>query len=83
MLLYQSTIILFFMIDSFILDAIMQKLFSVPFLLTKMVALTLISIEVFSIDENIKAVNKIGLFDAFKRLLARSKEVKNDIDKIK
>ena len=83
MLLYQATVILFFMIDSFILDAIVQKLFSVPFLLTKMVALTLVSIEVFSIDENIKAVNKIGLFDAFKRLLARSKEVKDDIQKLK
>lgn len=83
MLLYQSTIILFFMIDSFILDAIMQKLFSVPFLLTKMVALTLISIEVFSIDENWKAVKGQGIFDAFKKLIARSKEVKDDIDKIK
>jgi hypothetical protein len=83
MLLYEATVILFFMIDSFILDGIMQKLFSVPFLLTKMVALTLISIEVFSIDENIKAVKKTGLFDAFKNLVARSKNVKDDIDKIK
>jgi hypothetical protein len=48
-----------------------------------MVALTLISIEVFSIDENIKAVKKTGLFDAFKNLVARSKNVKDDIDKIK
>jgi hypothetical protein len=48
-----------------------------------MVALTLISIEVFSIDENWKAVKGQGIFDAFKKLIARSKEVKNDIDKIK
>jgi hypothetical protein len=83
MLLYEATVILFFMIDSFILDGIVKTLFSVPFLLTKMVALTLISIEVFSIDENIKAVKKTGLFDAFKNLVARSKNVKDDIDKIK
>lgn len=83
MLLYQVTVILSFMIDTFILDPIVQQIFSVPFLFTKMVALTLVSIEVFSIDENIKAVKKTGLFDAFKNLVARSKDIKNEVDKIK
>lgn len=83
MLLYQVTVILSFMIDTFILDVIIQQIFSVPFLFTKMVALTLVSIEVFSIDENIKAVKKTGLFDAFKNLVARSKDIKNEVDKIK
>ena len=82
-LLYEATVILFFMIDSFMLNEIVQTIFSVPFLLTKIVALTLVSIEIFSIDENIKAVKKTGLFYAFKNLVARSKEVKDDIDKIK
>jgi hypothetical protein len=71
------------MIDSFMLNEIVQTIFSVPFLLTKIVALTLVSIEIFSVDENIKAVKKTGLFYAFKNLVARSKEVKDDIDKIK
>jgi hypothetical protein len=83
MLLYEATVILFFMIDSFMLNEIVQTIFSVPFLLTKIVALTLVSIEIFSVDENIKAVKKTGLFYAFKNLVARSKEVKDDIDKIK
>jgi hypothetical protein len=82
-LLYEATVILFFMIDSFMLNEIVQTIFSVPFLLTKIVALTLVSIEIFSVDENIKAVKKTGLFYAFKNLVARSKEVKDDIDKIK
>lgn len=83
MFLYQGTILLFFLIDMFIIGDILGALFSVPYLLTKVVALVLASVEVFSIDENYKAVHGSSLWNAFKKLVARSKEISADIKDIK
>ena len=79
MFLYEGTIILFFMIDKYILGDILQQFFAVEYLLTKVVALVLASIEVFSCDENYRAVNKYGLWHAFKRLVGRAKDIKGEL----
>ena len=50
--LYEVTVIMFFLIDQFILNDIILTFFSVPFMLTKVVALVLASIEVMSINES-------------------------------
>lgn len=83
MLLYEITVILFFMIDHFILNNIVMQFFSVQLLLTKIVALILVSIEVMSINENYKAVKGLDLWQAMKNLFARAKEIKKDIDEIR
>lgn len=82
MFLYQGTIILFFLIDKFIMGDILLAFFSIPFLLTKAVALVLASVEVFSIDENIKAVKGKGLWHAFKQLTMRAKEVSAEVQSV-
>jgi hypothetical protein len=79
MFLYEGTIVLFFMIDKYILGDILQQFFAVEFLLTKVVALVLSSIEVFSADENYRAVRKYGLWHAFKKLVGRAKDVKSEL----
>jgi hypothetical protein len=79
MFLYEGTIVLFFMIDKFILGDILQQFFAVEYLLTKVVALVLASIEVFSMDENYRAVKTHGLWYAFKRLVSRAKDVKSEL----
>ena len=56
--------------------------FTVPLMLTKVIALTLASIEIYSIDENIKAVKGTGLWSAFKRLTSRAKDIKKDVNDI-
>jgi phage-related holin len=81
--LYEVTVIMFFLIDRFILNDIILTFFSVPFMLTKVVALVLSSIEVMSINESYKQVKNIDLWSSLKNLLARSAEIKNDINKIK
>jgi len=81
--LYEVTVIMFFLIDQFILNDIILTFFSVPFMLTKVVALVLASIEVMSINENYKEVKQIDLWGSLKNLLARSAEIKEDIKKIK
>lgn len=80
--LYEITIILFYLIDYFILNDIIIKFFSIDLLLTKIVALILVSIEVISINENYKAVRGLDLWDSAKRLFNRVKEIKNNTDEI-
>lgn len=83
MFLYQLTIILFFLIDWFILNGILKAIFNQELLLTKVLSLVLISIEVVSINENYKAVRGIDLWHSLKKLLTRAKELKNDTDEIR
>ena len=81
--LYEVTVIMFFLIDKFILNDIILTFFSVPFMLTKVVALVLSSIEVMSINENYKVVKGIDLWQSMKLLFARAKDINDDIKKIK
>jgi hypothetical protein len=81
--LYEVTVIMFFLIDQFILNDIILTFFSVPFMLTKVVALVLSSIEVMSINENYKVVKGIDLWQSMKLLFARAKDINDDIKKIK
>jgi hypothetical protein len=83
MLLYEITVILFYMIDQFILNKIILQFFSVELMLTKVLALILVSIEVMSINENYKAVKGLDLWQAMKNLFARAKDIKKDIDEIR
>ena len=81
--LYEITVIMFFLIDQFILNEIILTFFSVPFMLTKVVALVLSSIEVMSINENYKIVKGIDLWQSMKLLFARAKDIKEDLNKLK
>ena len=83
MLLYEVTVILFYMIDHFILNNIILKFFAVPLLLTKVLSLILVSIEVMSINENYKAVKGLDLWQAMKNLFARAKDIKKEVDEIR
>jgi hypothetical protein len=55
----------------------------VPLLLTKVLALILVSIEVMSINENYKAVKGLDLWQAMKNLFARAKDIKKEVDEIR
>jgi hypothetical protein len=83
LMLYEVAVIGFYLIDFWILNDIILKFFSVPLMLTKILSLVLCSIEVISISENYKAVKGIDIWSAFKQLLQRSKEIKQDIDGVR
>ena len=74
---------LFYVMDYFIINELVSQLFSVPFLVTKCVALVLFSIEAISINENIKAITGEDIWSRAKNLLSRIKEIKKDVDEIK
>jgi len=73
---------LFYLIDFYILNDIILTFFSVELLTTKILALVLVSIEVISINENIKAVKGIDIWESLKNLFARAKEVTQDFREI-
>ena len=81
--LYELAVIGFYLIDYWILNDIIMTFFSVPLMLTKILALTLVSIEVMSINENYKAIHGISVWDSMKSLFARAKEIKQDLNEIK
>ena len=81
-LLYEVTVMLFYLIDYYILNDIVLTFFSVSLLTTKILALVLVSIEVISINENYKAVKNIDLWQSLKNLFARAKEVTQDFKDI-
>lgn len=83
MMLYEVTVILFYMIDHFILNNIIMHFFTVELLLTKVLALILVSIEVMSINENYKAVKGLDLWQAMKNLFARAKDIKKEVDELR
>ena len=83
LMLYEVAVILFYLIDRFILNDIILVFFSIPLMLTKILSLVLVSIEVMSISENYKAVKGIDLWQAMKLLFARARDIKQDIDTIK
>ena len=81
-LLYEVTIMLFYLIDYYIINDIVLTFFSVELLITKILALVLVSIELISLNENIKAVKGIDLWTSLKNLFARAKEVTQDFKDI-
>ena len=81
-LLYEATVMLFFAMDKFLLNDIVMQFFSIELLNTKILALTMVSIEIISINENYKQVKGIDLWASLKNLFARAKEVTSDFKNI-
>ncbi len=81
-LLYEVTVMLFYLIDYYIINDIVLVFFSVELLVTKILALVLVSIEVISINENIKLIKGVDLWTSLKNLFARAKEVTQDFKDI-
>ncbi len=81
-LLYETTVMLFYLMDFYLLNDIVMTFFSIELLTTKILALVLVSVEIVSINENYKAVKGIDLWASLKNLFARAKEVTSDFKNI-
>ena len=82
MLLYQFTLLLFFIIEKYILQDFIGYFINIPLFLSKLVSMTLIFIELTSINENFFAITGMSLWNKFKTMLQRTKELKEDYDLI-
>ena len=84
MLVYQSTVILFFLIDCFLInDIVMALLTPISYLTTKLMSMVLVSVELYSMDESIRLVNNDkGIIFYIKRLLKLTKAAKSEYDEL-
>tara|TARA_R100000951_G_C2625515_1_gene175865 strand:- start:119 stop:598 length:480 start_codon:yes stop_codon:yes gene_type:complete len=82
-LLYEATVMLFFLMDKFLLNDIVVSFFGIELLTTKILALVLCSIEIISINENFQIVKGVDLFAALKNLFSRAKEITKSFKDIK
>jgi len=79
MLLYQGTLILFFLIDNYVLNELVMQFTVVSLFLTKFVAIILVGVEVFSILENIKLSTGYDFIKMAKNMVSRGKTIKEDV----
>jgi hypothetical protein len=82
MVLYQAGLILFFVLEKYMLSEFVQLFISMPFFLTKIVAVFFCSVEIVSVNENVKAIYGINLFEMFKSIVSRIKNTKDSITAI-
>lgn len=82
MLLYEVTVLCTYMLDVYILGPILESVFGIEGLITKIVALLLIYIESKSMNESYKEAKGIDLWAEFKNMLRRGKEVVGEIKDI-
>jgi len=81
MLVYQLTVINFFLLGYFIFNNIVKQFIDFDYAINKIVAVILISIEFFSIDESFKTATGKGLLERFNELLQKYKENKKELRK--
>ena len=83
MLLYEICILLLFLMDKYVLNEFIMHAFGFEFMFTKICAILLMFIELVSIKENIEEAFKVDIWQMFKKVLSRAKEIKTDINDLK
>jgi hypothetical protein len=83
MVLYQSSVVLFFCIEQFILADFIILFTGIPLFLTKLVGALLVFIEIQSINESLESLTGKGIWDRLKELIRRAKDIKEDISDFK
>lgn len=83
MLLYQLVVITMFLLDSLILMEFSVFFHNMPYLITKLTALTLISIEMISMFENFEKLFNIKIIHTIKSIFKFASEIKNNVNDLK
>jgi len=81
LVLYEASILLVFMVDHFLLGELVKMLTSVPNFVTNLAAIGLAGIELKSINESLQLLG-INVWGSLKGMLARTKEIKGDIENL-
>ena len=82
-LLYQLTVITFFVIDYNLINEFTKLNYGTDYLLTKFITLSLCFVEAKSIDENIKAIFGFSIWTNLKEVLIRTQEIKKTTKTLK
>jgi hypothetical protein len=76
---YISLIVLFFLMDKFILNEFVKTFVNIDYFLTKALTLIFIFIEFTSIDESYTIVRGKSIFQSLKELIGKANDIKNDL----
>jgi hypothetical protein len=79
MLLYQSSVLVGYMMDVWLLQEFTKNIFSIDLLVTKLITMTLIFTEFLSLNENIEYITGKNLFLKFKEMITRVSRIKGDV----
>jgi hypothetical protein len=82
-LLYQLTVITFFIIDYNLINEFTKAHYQNDYLLTKFITLSLCFVEAKSIDENIKVIFGFSIWTNLKEVLTRTQELKKTTKTLK
>lgn len=82
MLLYQLAVVVGYILDVCLLNEFVLMVVGINLLVTKLITMTLIYIELLSINENFEAITGKNLFQSFKRLITRAKKIKGDVKEL-
>jgi phage-related holin len=77
--LYCTGIIAIYALDRFLLGELVASFTSIKLFLTKITTVFFIGIEVISVNENVTKAFNLNLFETFKKMVFRIKEVKEDL----
>lgn len=76
---YVALIVLFFLMDKFILNEFVKTFINIDYFLTKALTLVFIFIEFTSIDESYTIVRGKSIFQSLKELIGKANDIKNDL----
>jgi hypothetical protein len=76
---YVALIVLFFLMDKFILNEFVKTFVNIDYFLTKALTLIFIFIEFTSIDESYTIVRGKSIFQSLKELIGKANDIKNDL----
>jgi hypothetical protein len=82
MAVYETAVVLFWLMDYYLLSEFFKIWFSVDYFFTKIIALVLIFTEIVSIKENIEEAHAFSIVKMIRALLKSGKEIKKDISEI-
>jgi len=82
MAVYEAAVILFWLMDHYLLSEFFKIWFSVDYFFTKIVALVLIFTEMVSIKENIEEAHAFSIAAMIRALLKSGKEIRKDVNQI-
>lgn len=80
MLVYQLTIITFYVLDYAIINELVIVSLNVDFALTKLIGVVLISIELYSIDESFEQATGKGLYQRITDFVTKVKKIRKDVN---
>lgn len=80
--LYEGAVVLAYILDVLLLGEFTILFIDIDFLITKVTTLTIVFVELKSLDENFKFLTGFDIWETFKRLLRRAKEAKEDIKQL-